>query len=457
MSITVVGDCLLDEDIDGTITRLCPDAPAPVLDVATRRTRAGGAGLAARLLRDDGHDVVLVTALARDPAGARLESELRGIRVAAGRLPGPTPVKTRVRSGDHTVCRVDDGGSELAQPQAVGPMISAIDRATALLVSDYGRGVTAHPAIRAALERRAAAGVPLVWDPHPRGPVPVPGTRLATPNLREAMLATGAESNDDDGDPAAAAGRALLAGTGSEAVLVTRGADGALLVVDYDAPQRIEVAAVATTDPCGAGDRLAASAIVALAAGASLAEASRLAVAAAAAFLRGGGVTSLADASALVPAPRAVEHDAVRLAQGVRARGGTVVAAGGCFDLLHAGHVRTLETARAMGDCLIVCMNADESVRRLKGPDRPIVNERDRAELLRALVCVDAVLVFAEDTPERALDALRPDVWVKGGDYTVESLPESRQLAEWGGRAVTLPFQLGRSTTRLAQALANVS
>lgn len=110
-----------------------------------------------------------------------------------------------------------------------------------------------------------------------------------------------------------------------------------------------------------------------------------------------------------------------------------------------------------MGDCLIVCLNADESVRRLKGSDRPIVNERDRAELLRALVCVDAVLVFAEDTPERALEALRPDVWVKGGDYTVESLPESRQLAEWGGRAVTLPFQLGRSTTRLAQALANVS
>jgi rfaE bifunctional protein nucleotidyltransferase chain/domain len=138
----------------------------------------------------------------------------------------------------------------------------------------------------------------------------------------------------------------------------------------------------------------------------------------------------------------------------VRARGGTVVATGGCFDLLHAGHVATLEAARALGDCLVVCLNSDASVRRLKGPDRPLVGEQDRARVLRALRCVDAVLVFGEDEPGAALQQLRPDLWVKGGDYSGTRLPEADVLAEWGGRAVVLPYLQGRSTTGLVRAAA---
>ncbi len=133
----------------------------------------------------------------------------------------------------------------------------------------------------------------------------------------------------------------------------------------------------------------------------------------------------------------------------VRARGGTVVATGGCFDLLHAGHVSTLEAARGLGDCLVVCMNSDASVRRLKGPDRPLVPQEDRAAVLSALACVDAVVVFDEDTPEAVLERLRPDLFAKGGDYAVGELPEAAAMSRWGGEVVILPYLDGRSTTGL--------
>jgi D-beta-D-heptose 7-phosphate kinase / D-beta-D-heptose 1-phosphate adenosyltransferase len=138
-----------------------------------------------------------------------------------------------------------------------------------------------------------------------------------------------------------------------------------------------------------------------------------------------------------------------------RTRGGTTVATGGCFDLLHAGHVRTLEAARALGDCLVVCINDDASVRRLKGSARPLVPARDRAAVLGALTCVDAVVVFGEDTPTALLERLRPDVWAKGGDYAGAPLPEAAALERWGGRAVVLPHHAGHSTTRLIEEAAN--
>jgi rfaE bifunctional protein nucleotidyltransferase chain/domain len=137
------------------------------------------------------------------------------------------------------------------------------------------------------------------------------------------------------------------------------------------------------------------------------------------------------------------------VAERVRAAGGTVVATGGCFDLLHAGHIHTLEAARALGDCLIVCVNSDASVRRLKGDARPVVGEADRVRLLGALACVDAVAVFDDDTPVRALEGLRPHVFVKGGDYGIADLPEAALLQQWGGEVVIVPYLEGRSSTHL--------
>src|SRR5690606_39098521 len=187
----------------------------------------------------------------------------------------------------------------------------------------------------------------------------------------------------------------------------------------------LPVRPVWSADPCGAGDRLAATSIAALAGGRNLEEAALCGVEAAREYLASGGVTSL---TSLTPAhageSRHPNDLAFSIAESARAEGKPIVAAGGCFDLLHAGHVRLLEAARALGGCLIVCMNSDESVRRLKGPERPIMNEIDRREMLESLSCVDAVVVFDEDSPEETLRRLRPDHWVKGGDYDATALPE---------------------------------
>jgi rfaE bifunctional protein nucleotidyltransferase chain/domain len=242
----------------------------------------------------------------------------------------------------------------------------------------------------------------------------------------------------------------------SAAVLVTQGGDGATLV-RTSCPESVRVPAPATrvTDACGAGDRLAASLAVHLMNGEEIEEACRRAVRDAASFLAAGGVGALPSAPPALPFPGS-GTDALAKVRGVRNSGGTVVATGGCFDLLHAGHARTLAAARSLGDCLIVCLNSDASVRRIKGAARPIIREQDRKELLLSLECVDAVLIFDEDTPEKALELLRPDIWVKGGDYDVAKLPETALVESWGGRCVSVPYHAARSTSRLAAALARV-
>jgi D-beta-D-heptose 7-phosphate kinase / D-beta-D-heptose 1-phosphate adenosyltransferase len=221
------------------------------------------------------------------------------------------------------------------------------------------------------------------------------------------------------------------------------------------APLAVPAAAAPGGDPCGAGDRFASRAATSLADGATAEEAVQAAVAAASRFVAAGGAGAFArDAGAAAPRPdaeRAPGDDALALAEAVRAAGGTVVATGGCFDLLHPGHIRSLEAARALGDCLVVCLNSDASVRRLKGDGRPVVGQADRAAVLRALRCVDAVMVFEEDTPAAALERLRPDVWAKGGDYAGRELPEAAVLERWGGQAVVLPFVDGKSSTRLIE------
>jgi rfaE bifunctional protein nucleotidyltransferase chain/domain len=314
-----------------------------------------------------------------------------------------------------------------------------------VLVADYGRGVAAEPGVREALVG-LADDVPVVWDPHPHGPEPVPGAALVTPNAAEA--ARFAPEIDGDGVDALAARAAALADRWRAGqVCVTRGAAGALLAGDGVA-RSIPAPPAAGGDPCGAGDRFASRAAQLLADGASADEAVALAVAAASAFVAAGGAAAVQVASG---APAGLPPGAAHVVARTRAAGGTVVATGGCFDLVHTGHVTTLQAARGLGDCLVVLLNSDESARRLKGPSRPLVAEDDRAAVLRALRCVDAVVVFDEDTPIAALERLRPDVWAKGGDYAVDDLPEAATLAAHGGRVVVLPYLRGHSTTRLIE------
>ena len=452
--LVVVGDALLDRDLDGRVERLAPDAPVPVVDDPAERRRPGGAALAATLAALGGRAVVLVTALAADEAGVTLREllEAAGVGVVDLGLAGPTPEKIRVRTDGRSLLRLD----RATRPGQVGSpgdaTRHALNGAAAVLVADYGRGLAAEPGVRAALAGLPAR-VPVVWDPHPRGPAPVPGARLATPNRAEA--ARFAPEVPGDALAAVTARARLLADRWqAAAVAVTLGPGGALLVQGAGAPMVMPAPATTGGDPCGAGDRFAATAAALLADGALPSEAVAGAVAAASAFVATGGAATVHGNElapvAHTPAGLASPLDrALGLIGAVRARGGTAVATGGCFDLLHAGHVATLRAARALGDCLVVCLNSDDSVRRLKGPGRPLVRLADRVAVLEALGCVDVVVPFDERTPEAVLQRLRPDVFAKGGDYALADLPEAELLATWGGQAVVLPYLEGRSTTQL--------
>ncbi len=451
MSLVVVGDALLDRDLTGTVDRLCPDAPVPVVDSPVDVPRPGGAGLAALLAAADGRDVVLVTALAPDAPGRELADllDLAGIRVVDLQLDGETPEKVRVRSAGRSLLRLDRGGSG----GTVGPLTpeaeQALREADAVLVADYGRGVASAPGVREALTAVAAGRTPVVWDPHPRGREPVPGVTLVTPNGAEAAhFAPG-----HDGvllTATTARARELAARWSATAVSVTLSGRGALLVSGEGAPSVVPAPEVPCPDPCGAGDRFASTAAGLLADGALPSEAVAGAVAAASAFVAAGGAASVR-VGGPAPSAGAVRETPEQVLARVRASGGTVVATGGCFDLLHAGHVAVLAQARALGDCLVVLLNSDDSVRRLKGESRPLQTQADRATVLSALEHVDAVVVFDEDTPVAALEQLRPDVWAKGGDYALADLPEAPVLEQWGGQAVVLPYLTGKSTSNLIQ------
>ncbi|MBD0347985.1 MAG: D-glycero-beta-D-manno-heptose 1-phosphate adenylyltransferase [Thermoleophilia bacterium] len=454
--LVVVGDSLLDRDLEGRVERLCPEAPVPVVEELVQRSRPGGAALAAALAAADGRDVTLVTALAPDAPADELRSlvETAGVRLLAFGQRGATAEKVRVRSGGRLLVRLDHGGRRGGLLEApASDVLDAIASASAVLVADYGRGVTREPALREALADRAREA-PVVWDPHPRGPDPVPGAALVTPNRAEAAALV-AEIEGDSLRDLAARADALRARWRADAVAITLASEGALLLDDSGEPRLLSAPPVVGGDPCGAGDRFGATAAGLLADRASLADAVAGAVRLASAFVAAGGAGAFSLEPRVDVDPGRVARPQVgepleRLLSRVRAARGRVVATGGCFDLLHAGHVATLEAARALGDCLVVCLNSDDSVRRLKGPDRPLVPAEDRAAVLAALGCVDAVVVFDEDTPEAVLEELRPDVWAKGGDYDVSELPETRVVERWGGRAVVLPFLEGRSTTRLA-------
>jgi D-beta-D-heptose 7-phosphate kinase / D-beta-D-heptose 1-phosphate adenosyltransferase len=435
-SIAVVGDLIVDRDVIGHVGRVAADAPVPIVEQPTERMRPGGAGLAASLAAA-GADVALLTAAGDADADRLAVERLRelGVTVHAARRVAPVPQKIRVRTPDHVMLRVDRGVRSSSVGAFPADGLDALDRRDAILVSDYG-GEVARTIDHALLHPRD--GRPLVWDPHPIGAPPVAGA-IVTPNLDEAVAWAGTGRERDAVSTAITAGAALSNVWRPAAQCITLGRDGALVVEDGHRSLVHGPGAGPVSDACGAGDRFAATLTLGLAAGLRLIDAAEIAVEEATAFVRDGdaGWTwSTAGWPAGADTADGGGHP-------------TVVATSGCFDLLHAGHIRMLARARGLGDRLVVFLNDDASVRRSKGAGRPLVPVAERAELLRALTAVDEVHVFGEDTPVRALREVRPDVFVKGGDYRDVDIPETHAMAAWGGRVVLLPYEAGRSTTEL--------
>jgi rfaE bifunctional protein nucleotidyltransferase chain/domain/rfaE bifunctional protein kinase chain/domain len=470
--LLVIGDTLLDRDVMGRVERVCPDAPVPVVDVTAVRERPGGAGLAALLAARQGVSVVLATGLG-GPAGDRARELLcHDVQVHDVRPGTPTVSKTRVRAHGQSLLRIDDAAGALGDGSAERAAHAAVDvpllrslfgRCDAVLVSDYGGPLTRDPAVRSAVEAHVDR-LPVVWDPHPRGAGPVTGVAVSTPNRAEARHFVGCHGTDG-GNELRDLAATLRLRWGARAVCVTDGERGAVTALRDD--QVVVTPALRCpdgTDTCGAGDRFAGSLAGALARGFTTEDAVAEAQNDVGHWLRAGGVATLPqegeraaippggrDAAVTLSASTGVSPD--ELVEKVRRRGGTVVATGGCFDVLHAGHLALLEHARSLGDCLVVLLNSDASVRRLKGPTRPVHRVPDRARLLEGLACVDAVVVFEDDDPVATLARLRPDVWVKGGDYREEDLPEARTVRALGGRIALMPYLNGHSTSQILQHL----
>ncbi len=446
-TLVVVGESCLDEDVEGYVRRIAPDAPVLVVEEARTLVRPGAAAhTAVWAARDAGrrHSAILLSALADDAGGDRIREAMaaEGVEVVDLGWSGPTTRKTRIRGNGQPLLRVDRGASSGAvlQPRLACP---ALERADAVLVSDYGRGLTREPTIRTALGA-AARRCPVVWDPHIRGGDPVAGVTVLTPNLTELQYLVDMDLEPDISSIREAA-RQLLDSGGAAAVAVTMSERGVLLVT-AGAAQLVPSPPVRVVDPCGAGDRFAAALTVGLRDGRRLDEAVEAAVAASADYVAADPAVR---GAAPVGADFGDETAATAVVRAAHERGLRIVATSGCFDLIHPGHTRFLEEARGRGDMLVVLLNSDESVRRIKGPGRPITVARDRAAVLRSLASVDIVIPFDEDTPAEILRRIRPTIFVKGGDYVAMQLPEYAVLKEIGAEVEVLRYWPGYSTTGL--------
>jgi D-beta-D-heptose 7-phosphate kinase / D-beta-D-heptose 1-phosphate adenosyltransferase len=464
--VVVVGDVMLDEYVAGASDRISPEAPVPVVRVLRRELVLGGAGnVAANIASLGGRpDVVAaVGALAgvADPAvGEKLlaiGASDRGLVPCADRL---TTRKTRLLAGMHQIARFDEESiSPLADAERDEILRRAEERlaeADLMVLSDYGKGVLTPAVItelmRAAQEHR----LPTVVDP--KGPDfrRYRGATLLTPNAREARVAVGAPPDDDDWN--AITGR-LVEEADVAAIAVTCGPAGIVLRRREDREVRhLPTRALDVFDVIGAGDTVVAALAVAIGSGLDLVTAAELANQAAGVVVqkRGTSTVSLRELAAGSHASGADKvmtmAEAVALVDEMRRRGGRVVFSNGCFDLLHAGHVDLLEKARRLGDVLIVGLNSDASVRRLKGEGRPIYSLATRARILASLAAVDAVVPFDEPTPAELIRQLAPELLVKGGDYDVEKIV-GRQHA---GDVVTIPIVERQSTTSTLQRIRNV-
>lgn len=461
--VVVIGDCILDRWTVGEAERVSREAPAPVVRVTETIAVPGGAANTAVNARALGARVRMVGLIGDDEAGRVLRERLDAAGVDTTHLVvvegTTTTTKSRVVGGDRVVVRVDElAGTPTAEHGVrLGEAVArAIRCADAAVVCDYGLGVQASDVVPMLDRDRPGA---VVVDAHDLSRWAALSPDLVTPNAGEAAALIGRELGVGSERVAAVidARREVLERTGARAAVVTLDRDGTVLLEPgSDQGFRTRATPASEQQASGAGDTFCAAATVALAVRAPLRDAVSVAQAAADVVVREAG-TSVCTAAALLdsvtaPAATVVDHDELATAvEAARQAGRRVVFTNGCFDVVHRGHTTYLRQARDLGDLLVVALNDDDSVRRLKGPERPINPAEDRAGVLAALACVDLVTVFATDTPIPLIERLRPEVYVKGGDYSPEMLRETEVVRSYGGEVVMVDYVPEHSTTAVVR------
>jgi rfaE bifunctional protein nucleotidyltransferase chain/domain/rfaE bifunctional protein kinase chain/domain len=462
-TVLVVGDALLDGWLVGVPRRFCREAPAPVVEVEHTTYAGGGAANTAANIAALGGRAVLAAPIGEDPDGGRLRRRMVTAGVVNRLIPvrgRRTPAKRRLIADEQIILRFDEGDTGPLPDSAAAALCEAISQelasgVRAVVVADYG-GVDER--VRQLLHDRRDAIPLLVVDAH--DPRPWAGTRpdLVTPSFTEACRLLECDGEGVTGarraEWVAEAADTLLALAGAPMVAVTLDVDGSVVLTEGVEPVRTHAQPAPPSHTAGAGDAYVAGFTLALAAGLAPADAAEVAQHAATAATRGPG-TAVCDTHGLLAAGGEGGQallTATELAARVsehRASGRRIVFTNGCFDVLHRGHVGYLDQARRLGDVLIVAVNSDASVTRLKGPERPVNPVEDRAAVLAALGCVDHVVVFEEDNPANLIALVRPDVYVKGGDYRPELIPEAPLVRELGGEVLTLDYVPDRSTSEL--------
>ncbi|MEN0102650.1 MAG: D-glycero-beta-D-manno-heptose 1-phosphate adenylyltransferase [Curtobacterium sp.] len=471
--VVVIGDPILDRWTIGEAERVSREAPAPVVRVTETIAVPGGAANAAVNARALGAQVRMVGLVGDDEAGTVLRDRLATAGVDTSFLvaiPGATTTtKSRIVGGDRVLVRVDElTGTPTAghSDQLAAAVSRALRGADAAVVCDYGLGVTPETVLPV-LDRDRPDVV--VVDAHELGAWKGLRPDLVTPNAGEATALLGVDlgHGPDRAEAVLARHDEVLRATGARAAVVTLDRDGTVLVEEGrvdgdDRGHRTRATPASEQQASGAGDTFCAAASVALAVGSTPRVAVTFAQAAADVVVREAG-TSTCDTAALLasveaPAETVVDHDDLAAAvQAAHEQGRRVVFTNGCFDVVHRGHTTYLRQAKELGDLLVVALNDDDSVRRLKGPERPINTAEDRAGVLAALACVDLVTVFATDTPIPLLERVRPDVYVKGGDYSPEMLRETEVVRAYGGEVVMVDYVPEHSTSAVVRRIRETS
>jgi len=459
-SVLVVGDAMLDRYVYGTVRRISPEAPVPVLAVDREVAMPGGAGNVVRNLTALGAAVAFVSVVGDDQAGSDLTGLIGGqpgvepwLLVQGGRT---TTTKTRFIANGQHLLRADQEIVQSIHPRLADRMVKiagdAVAATAVLVLSDYGKGVLGGDTPRRLIEAAQAAGRKVVVDPKGRDYGRYAGADLVTPNRGELAEATGMKVDTEEAIIAAM--RALRDAHGFHAVLVTRSEDG-MTLLEGDRIHHFPAEAEEVHDVSGAGDTVVSTLSAAMASGRSLPVAARLANIAAGLVVGKVGTAVVREeelTEALTPERGALRKvmsraSAAEQVERWRRRGWRIGFTNGCFDLLHPGHVHLLEQARSWCDRLVVGLNSDASVKRLKGPARPIQGEAARAAVLASLATADCVTVFEEDTPVELIRLLKPDVLVKGADYTVDQVVGGDIVQDYGGEVRLAQLLPGNSTT----------
>jgi D-beta-D-heptose 7-phosphate kinase/D-beta-D-heptose 1-phosphate adenosyltransferase len=461
--VLIMGDVMLDRFVYGSVERISPEAPIPVVNVERVLDMPGGAANVARNIAALGARAILLGVVGEDLPAQDLRTQLSCSPNIDARLivdaSRPTSVKTRYVAETQQVMRADrESRAALAadiERNLLEEFSMALRDAAVIVLSDYAKGVLSESVTRAVIDIARRAGKTLIVDPKSKDFAKYRGATVITPNRQELRQACGTECLTDDGVVEGA--RRILDLGICEALVVTRGKAGMTVIEAGGATVHLPTSARQVFDVSGAGDTAVAAIALALNSGADLRQAADVANIAAGIVVGKRGTATVTTGEIMAggsscdgrtdPQKIFALDTVLRLAQSWREQGFKIAFANGCFDLLHPGHISLLDQARRSADRLIVGLNADMSIRRLKGPNRPVQSEVARATVLAAIKSVDAVVIFAEDTPINLIESLRPDVLVKGADYTLDKVVGAEFVMAHGGRVLLVDLLTGHSTS----------